>query len=65
MLKQSKKVEIEQAKSSITTLKPEQVAELSKDLDKIVAKLTKELELRLCLPNPQSSSEEMNIQKIC
>ena len=41
MLEQSKKVEREQVKSPITTPKPKQITELSRDLDKMVVKPTK------------------------
>ena len=52
MLKQSKKVEREQVKSLITTLKPEQVAKLSKDLAKIAVELTEELDVEALLAEP-------------
>ena len=52
MLKQSKTVEREQVKSPITTPKPEQVIELFKDLDKMVAEPTEELDVEALLAEP-------------
>ena len=58
MLEQSKNVEKEQVKSPTTILNPEQVTELSKDLDKIVAKLMEELDVEALLAEPTEFIKE-------
>ena len=52
MLEQSKNVERVHVKSLTTTPKPEQVIELSIDLDKMVAELTEELDVEALLAEP-------------
>ena len=49
MLEQSKRIEREPVKSPITTLKLEQATELSKELDKMIAELIKELDVEALL----------------
>ena len=49
MLEQSKKIKRKPIKSLITTPKLEQAIELSKDLDKMVAKLIEELDVEALL----------------
>ena len=52
MLEKSKKIEREPVKSLITTPKPEQAIELSKDLDKMVAQPMEELDVEGLLAKP-------------
>ena len=52
MLEQSHKIEKELVKSLITTPKSEQATKLSNDLDKMVAKLIKELDVETLLIEP-------------
>ena len=52
MLQQFKNVERKQVKSPITTPKPKQVIELSKDLDKMVAEPMEELDIEALLAGP-------------
>ena len=52
ILEQSKTVERKEVKSPITTLKPEQVTELSRGLDKIVAEMTEKLDIKALLTEP-------------
>ena len=52
MLEQSKKIKRKPIKSLITTPKLEQAIELSKDLDKMVAKLIEELDVEALLAEP-------------
>ena len=52
MLEQSKIVEREQVNSPITTPKPEQVTKLFRDLNKMVAEPTEELDVNALLAEP-------------
>ena len=52
MLEQSKTIEREPVKSPITTPKPTQTIELSKELNKMVAELTEELDVEDLLAEP-------------
>ena len=61
MLEQSKKIEREPVR--ITTPKLEQPTELSKDLDKMVAELIKELDVEALLAKPMVFIQEGEYSK--
>ena len=52
MLEQSRHIEREQVNSLITTSKPEPITELFRDLDKMIAKPTDELDVKAMLAKP-------------